>query len=581
MTTLSSASGTATVKSYSSPAQARRSRALPIAIFLAVAVVAAAAWVVMGLRSAMTDPTAIERYAVTPHTFTVMLQEKGELKAAKSTEITCEVEGRSTIISLVPEGTAVKQGDVLVELASDQIEDSIRQEELKEANAITAFEAAKTELDIQRDRNASDIRKAQLEIELRTLDLDKYTEGDWVQRLTDADVAIEQAQINLKRRNDDFDASEKLFANDYITKSEFEEDSFNFKKAQWDLEKANLAKSVLQQYTHVADLKQRESDVAEATKEAERVKKNADAEEIKKLRDVEGKQKELELIQDQLVKLRRQKDNCVIKAPTQGIVVYYAGDGGRHFMSNDSQIREGATVFERQVILTLPDTSEMLVVVRVHEAKTNRLSLQQPVRVTVEGLPGKVFNGKVTKIAAVADSQNRWLNPDLKEYETEITLDATDVPLKPGVTAHADILVETVEDDLAVPVQAVYSKDGRRYVFRSDRKNKVEPVQVTLGAIGTEWAQIRDGLAPNDSVLLAFGDEHKRMIPDLPSPGRPDGMAPGMRGGPPSGGSADRRPAGMQRKGKGKPQGGRETADQGQRDGGHAPGGQKAGSASP
>ena len=99
------------------------------------------------------------------------------------------------------------------------------------------------------------------------------------------------------------------------------------------------AKEVLETYTHVADLRQRQSDVEESRKEFDRVVKNANAEAIKKKRAVEGKKKELELIQAQLAKLRRQQSGCRITAPTQGFVVYYAGWGGRHFMSGDSQIR--------------------------------------------------------------------------------------------------------------------------------------------------------------------------------------------------------------------------------------------------
>ena len=129
---------------------------------------------------------------------------------------------------------------------------------------------------------------------------------------------------------------------------------------------------------------------------------------------------------------------------------------------------------------------------RVHEAKTDKLRLGQLAKITVEGLPGHEFTGKVTKIGVVADTQNRWLNPDLKEYETEITVDPTDVPLKPGVTAHVEILVETVGDSLAVPVQAVYAKSGRRYVFREHRGETV-PIEVQLGAIGTEWAEVTEG----------------------------------------------------------------------------------------
>ena len=476
-------------------------------------------WAGFGWGSSGSNGDDLLRATVVPRSFTVSLKEKGELKAAKSADVKCEVEGRSTIISLVAEGTSVNKGDLLVELASDAIENRIREAELKETNSITAYESAKTELDIQRDKNSSDIRKAGLAIELRKLAFDKYQKGEWVQASKDAQIAIEQAEMSLERREQDFIGAEKLFEKNFTTRTEFEEMKFNFQKAKWNLQKAELAQDVLERYTHVADLKQRQSDVEEAIKEAERVKKTADGEELRKARNLVGRTKELELIQDQLAKLRQQRTKCRIYAPTQGFVVYYSGGGRRFFMSSDQQIKVGAQVIERQVLIELPDTSVMLAVVRVHETKTDRLRLGQKTVLTVEGFPGRRFTGTVTKIAVLADSQSSWLNPDLKEYETEITLDPTDAKLKPGVTAHAEILVDTIDDKLAVPVQAVYSKGGRRYVFR-DRGNTIEHVPVELGGIGLEWVEIVDGLADGDRVLLAFSDEMKRSIPDVSGDGK-------------------------------------------------------------
>lgn len=478
---------------------------------------------------------------VSPQSFSVVLKEKGELKAAKSTDIKCEVEGRSTIISLIPEGTAVQQGDLLVTLASDEIENKIRESELKEANAITAHESAKAELDIQRDKNASDIRKAELQITLKDLELKKYQEGDWVQKLKDAQIAIQQAEITLERRKQDFDASQKLYDKKYTTQTEYEEAEFNFKKAGWDLDKAKMALDVLNTYTHVAEEKQKVSDLEEAQKEAARVHKNAETEEVKALRNVEGREKELALIQDQLAKFRIQKEKCRIVAPTPGFVVYYSGGGGRWNMSGDQQIKEGAEVIERQVLMQLPDTSSMMVAVRIHEAKTDKLRLDQPVQVSIEGIPGRSFSGKVRKIAPLADSQSSWLNPDLKEYETEILLDPTDVPLKPGVTAHAEIMVTTVEDQLAIPVQAIYAKGGKRYVFRQ-KGASAEPVPVQVGPVGNEWAAIESGLVTGDRVLMAFNDDQRRLIPDAPA-GEDRGGAGGTQrrrgpgGGPGRGGA--------------------------------------------
>ena len=71
----------------------------------------------------------------------------------------------------------------------------------------------------------------------------------------------------MERRGEDFKAAEELLKEGYITKTQYEEDKFNHQKAQWNLEKAIQAKDVLEIYTHVADLRQRESDLEEAVKE--------------------------------------------------------------------------------------------------------------------------------------------------------------------------------------------------------------------------------------------------------------------------------------------------------------------------
>ena len=151
----------------------RRRPAMPLILVVGIAVLGGGAWAVASWLKSGGDMDEVDRFTVIPRTFTVALKEKGELKAAKSTDIICEVEGRTTIISLIAEGTAVQEGDLLVELASDKIEERISSDELKETNAITAFESAKAELEIQRDKNASDIRKAQLKIELNGLALEK------------------------------------------------------------------------------------------------------------------------------------------------------------------------------------------------------------------------------------------------------------------------------------------------------------------------------------------------------------------------------------------------------------------------
>ena len=88
--------------------------------------------------------------------------------------------------------------------------------------------------------------------------------------------------------------------------------------------------------------------------------------------------------------------------------------------------------------------------------------------------------------------------------------------------------MQEVTDKLAVPVQSIFTKAGQRYVFRDDG-SKIEPVPLHIGAIGTEFAEVVDGLARGDRVLLAFSEDHTRLIPDIPAAARPGAPLRGAR----------------------------------------------------
>lgn len=487
-------------------------------------------WTLFGRGVAAKEDILAHR--VERHSFAVTLQEKGELTAANSTEVKCELEGRSTIIFLMPEGTMVKGGDELVRLASNQIEDQIRQEELKETSAKTSVKTAQSDLDIQKDQNSSDIAQAQLKVDVAEIELTKYIEGDWPLAEKDADVTIEEARMALARSKETFEASKDLFDRKYITSTEYRQDEFELSKSEWALDKAVRAKELLVKYTHEVDLKSKKSALEEAQSERERVRKNAKAAEEGKQAALDGRQKELELTQKKLAQLLKQQEKCRIVAPGPGLVVYSATSSGR-FMSSEDQVKEGAEVFERQTLMTIVDTTRMNVLLRVHESKMNLLKTELPARVQVEGQPNQSFQGHVSKIGTLAESQNRWLNPDLKEYEVRIELDETPTLLKPGVTAVAEIMVNQVEGAVAVPVQSVFGKGGKSFVFSTDGR-KVEPAAVRVGASNTEWVQILDGISEGGQVLLAVNDDQLRMLPEAPA-GAGRGENGGMGGERPGG----------------------------------------------
>ena len=447
-------------------------------------------------------------HEVRPISFPVTLKEKGEVKAKKSVDVKCQVDGRSTIIWLIPEGTTVKEGDLLVELASENIDEAIKREQNDVERLKAEVVAAESGYEIQVDENKSKIRKAELKLKLADLELEKYLKGDYQKNLQEARLAKDQADYAFKRATEDHETSRNLHKEGYITSATLEDDAFAQYKAEIELEKAKLALEILKTYTHEAALEQKKSDVTEADKELARTKKEATAQEALKKANLESKKNQLELATDELEEKQEQMANCKIHAPAAGLVCYANLDWWRN-----TRIEEGAEVHKRQTLIELPDPSVMQVIVKVHESKKDKIQIGQRAVITVEGVPDETFTGSVTQIAPLADQAHRWLNPDLKQYRTEITLDEADKRLTPNATAEAEIVVDYMEDVLAVPIQAVYGFGGEQYVFVKDGDDTV-PSKVKLGASSTEYAEVLEGVQSGQRIMMTISDEVKQMLVD-------------------------------------------------------------------
>jgi HlyD family secretion protein len=106
-------------------------------------------------------------------------------------------------------------------------------------------------------------------------------------------------------------------------------------------------------------------------------------------------------------------------------------------------------------ILEVGDLSKMLVVAQVDEADVGKLELGQKARVFIDAYPSCEFAGTVHKTALATDLSRQ----QTKYYRTEILLESTSQRLHSGLTANVDIETHTHRDILAVPSQAVMSRE--------------------------------------------------------------------------------------------------------------------------
>jgi len=164
-------------------------------------------------------------------------------------------------------------------------------------------------------------------------------------------------------------------------------------------------------------------------------------------------------------------------------------------------VQEGGKVYQRQTIITLPNTAEMIVEIRVHEASVDKVRPGQRATIIVDAFPDKTFQGEVLKVAPLPDSQQGYLNPDVKVYTTKVSIEGSHDSVRPGMSAKVEILVDQLDDILIVPVQTVAIREGKKlcYVMASDTP---QPRVVSTGAFDDTFVEIISGLEEGEQVLL-------------------------------------------------------------------------------
>jgi multidrug resistance efflux pump len=477
----------------------------------------------MGRLLGRTTSTAAS-YTVRPLDMNITLMEDGELKPRESVEIKCDVEGGGEILFVVAESTAVKSGDLLVELASKQLIETLENEQITLNQVRTAAEAAIQEQDITLNENASNIRKAQINLEVAELELRQYLEGDFPKQLKDTEINITQSKMEIEQKQDELNKKQKLAEKKYVTRTELEKLEFDLEKARMTLTRNELARKILEEYDSPKTRKQKQSAVDQAKHELEREQKRAESRAKQAAAKVEEQSATLRMRENRLKRIEEQVRKCKVYAPVDGIAQYPINDN--MFRGNSGgRIAVGEKVYEGQVLVVLPNTSQMLVSTRIHEADRHRVREGMDCLVKVPAVPGAAFTGKLSKITTFADSANRWLNPELKEHTTEIVLDSTDAHISPGDSAEIEIQIERANGVLAVPVQCVVSRGPKRYVF-IDRGGAASPAEVKLGRSNVNLIEVTEGLKSGDVVRMHLDEALLATLPESGSTAATEPVAP-------------------------------------------------------
>lgn len=404
----------------------------------------------------------------------VTVTERGTVESSNNKDVINEVEGMTTIIKILPEGTPVEKDQIVCELDSANLRDQLTNQEITTRRA------------------EADLDQATKTLEVAQIAVKEYQEGTFPQDEKSAQGQITLALADLVKAKDSMDWYERMAEIGYASSAQFTTAKLTFQKTEFTLQENRTKLMVLRKYTKEKQQTELQANVQKATS------------------DKLAKEATYKLEKAKEEKLTKQIDKCILRAPGPGIVVY-ANESNR-FGSNQALVEEGASVRERQPIFKLPDLNKMRVNTKVHESMVNRITAGLKARIRVDSFAQQQLTGTVDQVQPMADANN-FFSSDIKVYTTFIAIDDPPDGLRPGMSAQVDILVTQLDDVLSVPVQSILEFKGKDYVFVKTSNGPIRK-EVKLGITNDTLIEIKEGLregeelAMNPSELLT--DDEKR-----------------------------------------------------------------------
>jgi multidrug efflux pump subunit AcrA (membrane-fusion protein) len=432
-----------------------------LAIGVVAVLAAAGAWINGAILSLETATRLT--HTITRGDLVVTVTEVGTLESSKNTEIKCQIRGgyggrggQSTVTWVIPTGTVVQPGDELVRLDTKIIEETIS--------------LGKTDTNIAKAalaRTKADVANAEIAI-------DGYLKGRYRSQMESLEKQLKIAKRNFLTSQTMLSKAGTLFQQGYLTEVDLEVNGYTVTQAELELKVKETEIDVLSRLTKAMELETINGQLM-ATKAR-----------------LEGRTAGLELEQGRLDLALEEFERCVIQAPKSGLVIYPSTAKWK----DTPDVTEGASVHNNQVLLLMPDLSQMQVTVQIHESIIKRIKAGLPARVT---LPDRTLDTEVTSVAAVA-SPAGWWTGNVVRYDTIIQLPSEE-GLRPGMSAEVEVVMARHEDVLSVPIAAVLETD-QGYFCWVETAEGTQRRSLELGDSNDLFIVVEAGVEAGDEVVL-------------------------------------------------------------------------------
>ena len=340
-------------------------------------------------------------------------------------------------------GAVVKAGQVLLQMDTSEVDVKLRE-------AQTAYDRAAEKLD----------------------EVEKWSDS---QEVTRVKRSLTKAKLSLEAQKKTFENTERLYKRGLVSASEFD--------------------AAKQQYTsQMLDLQTAQEELQATIQKGNVVNKNIL---IREKKNAETRLKELQ----------RQQRMSRITAPVTGVITIPVTKGAT---GETKKIDTGSPIQEGGVLFSIGDLSGYSIKARVDEVNITKVKQGQTVLITGDAFPGITLRGHIDKISSQASVDQGGSSSGAPSFEIFVIVDK--IPQEHaskifvGMSANLEVIVHEKKDALMVPVFAVQTEDGKRFVMKktgTGQNASYQKVEVKTGYSTVDAVEIIKGLSAGDEILVA------------------------------------------------------------------------------
>ncbi len=366
------------------------------------AVVVLALIIIFSIRATRTDAVLVQSSKVSrKDVLKAQVSASGQIRTKDYVDLQSEIAGVITDLP-VREGDKVKKGDFLLKI------DPIQTEAQRNASQ-AQYDAARQDLRAQ----AFQISNAEHNI------------ANAKSQLASARANSESADANFTRVQNSFLRSQQLSEDGLISREEYEMAQNNLKAAK---SQADMAREQVAQMDNQIKISQNSLDQMRNNYEAAQTRLTA-------------QEANLTTSTDQLKK-------TTMYSPLSGVVTQLLVHVGERAVP-------GTLNSPQATLMTISDMSVIQAELKVDETDIVSLALGNSAKVKVDAIPDVVFDGEVTEIGNSPITTAGSTQQEAKDFKVIVTLKVPSEKIRPGMSCTTDIITDTRNNVLAIPIQAL------------------------------------------------------------------------------------------------------------------------------